>query len=66
VKICVAPVKALRKKEREDETQFSTKIGGKTSFMGPSYFVFVKSSFPVNKCLMPYYAGTGHSRPLIA
>jgi hypothetical protein len=37
VKIYVAAVKALRKKER-DETQFTTKIGGKTS-LGPSYFV---------------------------
>ncbi len=38
VKIYVAAVKALRKKEREDETQFTTKIGGKTS-LRPSYFV---------------------------
>jgi len=30
VKICVAAaVEALRKKERQDETQFTTKIGGK-------------------------------------
>jgi hypothetical protein len=30
VKIYVAPVEeALREKERQDETQFSTKIGGK-------------------------------------
>jgi len=29
---------ALRKKERGDETQFTTKVGGKTS-LGPSYFV---------------------------
>jgi hypothetical protein len=29
---------ALRKKERRDETQFTTKIGGKAS-LGPSYFV---------------------------
>jgi hypothetical protein len=28
-------VEALKKKEREDETQFTTKIGGKTS-LGPS------------------------------
>jgi hypothetical protein len=28
---------ALRKKETQDETQFTTKIGGKTS-LGPSYF----------------------------
>jgi hypothetical protein len=29
MKIYVAPVEALRKKERQDETQFTTKIGGK-------------------------------------
>jgi hypothetical protein len=38
VKIYVAAVEALRKKERQDETQFTTKIGGKTS-LGPIYFV---------------------------
>jgi hypothetical protein len=32
--------------ERQDETQFTTKIGGKFS-MGPSYFRFVKFSFPI-------------------
>jgi len=37
VKIYVAAVEALRKKDRGDETQVSTKIGGKTS-LGPSYF----------------------------
>jgi hypothetical protein len=37
VKIYVAAVEALRKKERQDETQFITKIGGKTS-LGPNYF----------------------------
>jgi len=31
-------VQSLREKERGDETQFTTKIGGKTS-LGPSYFV---------------------------
>jgi hypothetical protein len=31
-------VEVLHKKERGDETQFTTKIGGKTS-LGPSYFV---------------------------
>jgi hypothetical protein len=34
----VAAVEALRKKERQDETQFIIKIGGKTN-LGPSYFV---------------------------
>jgi len=38
VKIYVAAVEALRKKEIGGETQFTTKIGGKTS-LGPSYFV---------------------------
>ncbi len=37
VKIYVATVKALRKKERQDKTQFTTKFGGKIS-LGPSYF----------------------------
>jgi hypothetical protein len=38
VRIYVAAMEALRKKERQDEVQFITKIGGKTS-LGPSYFV---------------------------
>ncbi len=38
MKIYVAAVKALRRKERWNETQFTTKIGGKTS-LGASYFV---------------------------
>jgi hypothetical protein len=38
VKTYVATVKALREKERGDDTQFTTKIGWKTS-SGPSYFV---------------------------
>jgi hypothetical protein len=37
VKIHVAAVEALRKKERADETQFTTKVGGKTS-LGPQVF----------------------------
>jgi hypothetical protein len=37
VKIHVAAVEALRKKERQDETQFITKFDGKTS-LGLSYF----------------------------
>ncbi len=59
VKIYVAAVEALRKKERRDETQFTTKIGGETR-LGP----FCKISFPVTH-LMAYYAKTGHSFPLI-
>jgi hypothetical protein len=38
VKISLAIVETLRKKERKDETQFTTKIGGKTR-LSPSYFV---------------------------
>ncbi len=38
VKIYVAAGEALRTKERQAETQFTTKIGGKTSLC-PSYFV---------------------------
>ncbi len=40
MKIYVAAVKALREKERGDETQFTTKIslGGRTS-LGFGYFV---------------------------
>jgi hypothetical protein len=34
VKVYVATVEALRKKERGDEIQFTTKIGGKT-ILGP-------------------------------
>jgi hypothetical protein len=37
VKIFAAAVEALKKKERQDETQVTTKIGGKTS-LGPPYF----------------------------
>ncbi len=59
----VAAVEALQKKERGDETEFTTKIGGKIS-LDPNYFV-CKISFPVTQ-LMPYYAETGRSRPLIA
>jgi hypothetical protein len=32
-------MEALRKKERQDETQFTTKIDGKTS-LGSNYFVW--------------------------
>jgi hypothetical protein len=38
VKIYVVAIEVLRKKERGDENQFATKIGGKTS-LGPSYFI---------------------------
>jgi hypothetical protein len=38
VKIYVAIAEVLEKNKRGDETQFTTKIGGKNS-LGPSYFV---------------------------
>jgi hypothetical protein len=44
-------VEALRKKETGDETQFTTKIGGKTKF-GSQSFPFVKYLFPLT-LLMP-------------
>jgi hypothetical protein len=37
VKTYVAAMQVLRKKESQDETQFISKIGGKTS-LAPSYF----------------------------
>jgi len=37
-KIYVATVEVLWRKERQDETQFTTQIGRKTS-LGPNYFV---------------------------
>jgi hypothetical protein len=64
VKIYVATVEALRKKERRDETQFTTEIGGKKLVWVP-VISFRKISFPVPR-LMPYYAKTDRSRPLIA
>jgi hypothetical protein len=65
VKIYVAAVEAIRKKERQDETQFTTKIGETTS-LGPNHFCFVKFSFLVTHLMPYYYAKTGCSRPLIA
>ncbi len=47
----VAAMEALRKKERQDETQFTTKIGGKTS-LGPSY-LFCKIFVPSHKLDAP-------------
>jgi len=38
MKMYVAAVEALRKKERQDETKFTNKIGEQTS-LGPSYLV---------------------------
>jgi hypothetical protein len=63
VKISVAAVEALRKKERGDETQFITKIGGKLVWV--PVISFCKISFPVEH-LIPYYAETRRSHALIA
>ncbi len=60
MKIYVATVQALRKEEIQDETQFTTKIGEKTS-LGLSHFLFIPSY-----TFMPYHAETGRSLPLIA
>jgi hypothetical protein len=42
VKISVAAVQALRKKKTQDETQFTTKIGGKNSFVWVPVISFCK------------------------
>jgi hypothetical protein len=60
VKIYVAAVEALRKKERGDETQFIAKIGGKLVWV--PVILFYEISFPATH-LMPCYAETGCSRP---
>ncbi len=63
MKTYVAAEEAPRIKERQDETQFTTKIRVKIS-LGPSFFNLVTISFRVTR-LMPYYAETDRSRPLI-
>jgi hypothetical protein len=51
-----------KRKQTQDETQFTTKIAGKKKLVWvPIISLFVKKiSFPVMR-LMPYYATTGHS-----
>jgi hypothetical protein len=46
VKIYVAVVEALRQKETHDETQFTTKIGGKKTSLGPPVISFCKIFIP--------------------
>jgi hypothetical protein len=58
VKIYVAAVKALRKKERGDKTQLE-------KLVWVPVISFCKISFPVTH-LMPYYDETDRSHPLIA
>jgi hypothetical protein len=66
VKIYVAAMEALRRKEREDETKvLPSKLVEKLVWVSQLFIWFCKISFPV-KHLMPYYAETGRSRPLIA
>jgi hypothetical protein len=62
VEIYVALTEALMKKERQDESQFTTKIGEKLVWV--PVICFVKFSFSIMG-LMPYFAETGHSSPLI-
>jgi hypothetical protein len=66
VRIYVAAVEELMKKEKQDETQFTTKIAGKTRYSGSQLFHFVKFSFPDTRLMMSYYAKTDGSHPLIA
>ncbi len=61
VKIYVGEVEVLRKKERRDETQFTTKIGEKLVW-DPVISFYKILSFSV-KCLMPYYPETGILAP---
>ncbi len=53
--------------EKGDETEFTTKIRGNSwkNQFGSLVISFSKISIPV-KHLMPYYAETGRSCPLIA
>jgi hypothetical protein len=62
VKIYVAAVEALRKNERQYETQLTTKIGLVEKLGSVPVISFHKISFPVKR-LMPYYAETDRSRP---
>jgi hypothetical protein len=63
MKIYVAAVEALRKKESHDETEFTSKIGGKTS-LGSQRFCFIKFSFPVTR-LLAYDAETDRSNSTV-
>ncbi len=45
VKIYVAAVEALRRKKRQDETQFTTKIDGFLSFIPPWMLLYFFAGF---------------------
>ncbi len=62
MKISVAAVETLKKKEKQGETKFTTKIGEKLVLV---LLHFVKFSFPVKR-VMSYYAETCRSRPLMS
>jgi hypothetical protein len=62
MKIYVAAVEALRKKERQDETEFTTKIASKTSL--DPVIVFGEIFIP-NYALDANCAETDCSHPLI-
>jgi len=53
MKIYVATVEMIRKKEIHDKIQFPTKIGGKTS-LGPNYFlskIFIPNNYKIDALL---------------
>jgi hypothetical protein len=58
----VAAVEALKKKERQDEAKLPKLV---EKLVWDPVILFCKFSFSVTH-LMPYYAETGRSRPLIA
>jgi hypothetical protein len=60
VRIYLTGMEALRKKERQDETQFTTKIGGKLVWV--RVISFCKNIFLFTR-LMPYYVKIARSHP---
>jgi hypothetical protein len=59
VKIYVAAVEALRQKERQDETQFTTKIDDFLSFILPSNSNVLFSEFFFNLTVYEQTQGSG-------
>ncbi len=57
----VAAVQVLRKNQPGDESEFTTKIGGKTN-LGRNFLFFKKFSFPVTHFML-YYAKIGGLAP---
>ncbi len=54
----------IMKKERQDEIQFTTKLGGKTS-LGPNYFALTKFHSQLVTRLTPYSVKTGCSHCVV-